>query len=126
MAVRSTPWPGVASVQVSLLGIYKGATDCNKFLDGKKVEYISTYFDTGKQTTTLPLIENSNNSYIGSYVLGQGFVISESTAKKLIGKDEKNKNVIMPYINGEEINSKFDQTPDRWIINFFERPLNIV
>jgi hypothetical protein len=125
MAVRSTPWPGVASVQVSLLGIYKGPTDCNKFLDGKKVEYISTYFDTGKQTLTLPLIENSDNSFIGSYVLGQGFVISESAAKQLIEKDEKNRNVIMPYINGEEINSKFNQTPDRWIINFFERPLNI-
>lgn len=125
MAVKSTPWPGIAEVRVSLLAVYKGEWTDDKLLDGKKVKYISTYFDEEKlQLSPKTLLQNSNCCFVGSYVLGKGFVLTELQAHQLIEKSDKNRNVIMPYINGEDMNSSYNQSPDRWIINFFDRPLN--
>ena len=125
MAVKSTPWPGIAAVSVSLLAINKGEWTQTRVLDGKKVDYISTYFDDKKDSVAISLIQNYAFSYQGSIVLGQGFIIGEEDAKTLIAKDKKNAKVIMPYINGDDLNSHFDQSPSRWIINFFDRPLSV-
>ena len=127
MAVKSTPWPGVAAVSVSLLAINKGEWRKKCVLDGKKVDYISTYFDEENNISDKSiknLLQNCNYSYIGSNVLGQGFILTEEQAKSLISRDAKNSNVVMPYMNGEDLNSRFDQSPSRWIINFFDKPLN--
>lgn len=125
MAVKSTPWPGVAAVSVSLLAINKGDWKGIKLLDGRKVDYISTYFDeeniTGK---TYTICQNLDFSYVGSTVLGQGFIVSEEYAKSLINQNSKYSKVVMQYINGDDLNSRFDQSPSRWIINFFDRPLD--
>lgn len=124
MAVKSTPWPGVAAVSVSLLAIKKGEWKEHRLLDGKKVDYISTYFDDVKTSTSFTLMQNIERSYQGSIVLGQGFVLTEEEAKSLIAKDNKNAKIIMPYINGEDLNSDYNQSASRWIINFYNRPLN--
>jgi hypothetical protein len=39
-------------------------------------------------------------------------------AQTLIEKDPKNKDVLFPYLNGEDLNSRPDQSPSRWVINF--------
>lgn len=31
---------------------------------------------------------------------------------------------MFPYLNGEDLNSRPDQSPSRWVINFFDWPLN--
>lgn len=124
MAVKSTPWPGVAAVSVSLLSINKGEWNGTKLLDGKKVDYISTYFDDEDKSESYTLAQNYDYSEQGSLVLGQGFILTETEAKILISKEEKNKKVIMPYINGDDLNSNYDQSASRWIINFFDRPLD--
>ena len=46
-------------------------------------------------------------------------------AYRLISKNAKNKEVLFPYLNGEDLNSRPDQSPSRWIINFFDWPLNM-
>ena len=124
MAVKSTPWPGVAAVSVSLLAINKGKWNGTRLLDGKKVDYISTFFDEAVASNSISLAQNYEYSEQGSLVLGQGFIISSESAQSFIKEDERNKNIIMPYINGDDLNSNYDQKASRWIINFFDRPLN--
>jgi hypothetical protein len=42
-------------------------------------------------------------------------------AERLIEKNPKNKEVLFPYLNGEDLNTNPDQAPSRWVINFDER-----
>ena len=67
---------------------------------------------------------NANQSFIGSYVLGMGFTMSEKEAKAFIAKDPKNAEVLFPYLNGEDLNSSPEQKASRWVINFFDWPLD--
>ena len=52
-----------------------------------------------------------------------GFVLTPDEAAALIEKDERNRQVLFPYLNGEDLNSRPDQSPSRWVINFFDYPL---
>jgi hypothetical protein len=125
MAVRSRPWPGAAAVEVSLAAIYKGAWQGKKLLDGKPVPYISTYFDDQLSIgNPYPLAANADKSFQGSIVLGQGFVLTTEEAQALIARNPKNKDVLYPYLNGEDLNSRSDQSPSRWVINFKDWPLD--
>jgi hypothetical protein len=45
-------------------------------------------------------------------------------ARRLIDKDLCNRDVLFPYLNGEDLNSRPDQSPSRWLINFFDWPLD--
>ena len=31
--------------------------------------------------------------------------------------------MLFPYLNGEDLNSRPDQSPSRWVINFFDWPI---
>jgi hypothetical protein len=53
-----------------------------------------------------------------------GFVLSTEEAQALIARDGRNKEVIFPYLNGEDLNSRPDQSPSRYVINFRDWPLN--
>ena len=53
-----------------------------------------------------------------------GFVLDPDEARRLIEKDPHNKEVLFPYLNGEDLNSRPDQSPRRWVINFFDWPLD--
>jgi hypothetical protein len=53
-----------------------------------------------------------------------GFVLEPGEAQLLIEKDPRNKDVLFPYLNGEDLNSRPDQSPSRWVINFFDWPLD--
>ncbi|MFV9646354.1 MAG: Eco57I restriction-modification methylase domain-containing protein, partial [Desulfobacterales bacterium] len=123
-AIRSMPWPGQAAVSVSLLAIKNGNFFGKRNLDGNKVDVITTYLDDSEDLAKpYPLMQNSDKSFIGSYVLGKGFVISHEKAHALIEKDSKNRDVLFPYLIGKDLNSQPDQSPSRWIINFFDWPI---
>jgi hypothetical protein len=56
-------------------------------------------------------------------LLGLGFTLSPDEAQQLIVKDPRNSQVLLPYLNGQDLNSNPDQSPSRWVINFFDWPL---
>lgn len=125
MAVRSRRWPGAAAVEVSLAAIYKGQWQGLRKLDGKEVDFISTYFDDQlSMGNPYPLAENEGKSFVGSYVLGKGFLLEPEQAEALIARNPKNRDVLFPYLNGEDLNSRSDQSPSRWVINFSDWPLD--
>jgi hypothetical protein len=45
-----------------------------------------------------------------------GFVLEPEEAQRLL--DPRNRDVLAPYVNGADLNSHWDHSPGRWVINF--------
>ncbi len=124
MAVRGVRWPGAANLVVSLLAIHKGEWSGLKMLDDQPVQHINTFFEEGVQVGEPNAVaENRNSIYQGSIFLGDGFLLTHDEADQLRASDSRNADVIMPIINGKELNNNPDQAPGRSIINFRDWPL---
>lgn len=41
-----------------------------------------------------------------------------------IAKNPRNRDCLFPYLNGQDLNSDIEQQPRRWVINFFDWPLD--
>jgi hypothetical protein len=118
-AVKGMKWPGLAAVEVSLITLYKGNWKGKFFLNGKQTDQISPFLDEADNTgTPFPLFANDGKSFQGSIILGMGFVLDPNEAESLISIDPKNKDVILPYLNGDDLNNNPDQSPSRFVINF--------
>lgn len=123
-AVRSMKWPGLAAVEVSLVTIHKGEWNKSFVLNQKEVNQITSYLDDNIPLgDPYPLKTNERKSFQGSIVLGSGFVLTPKEAKQLIEKNQKNRDVLFPYLNGDDLNNQIDQSPTRWVINFNDWPL---
>lgn len=124
-AVPSRKWPGTASLEVAHVWLRHGNWRGLYMLDDKSVEGITSFLTSPGTVRGKPqiLIANADKSFIGSYVLGMGFVLTPNEAQALIEKDPHNRDVLFPYLNGEDLNSRPDQSPSRWVINFHDWPL---
>lgn len=120
-AVRGIKWPGRANLVVSLVGFHKGIWKGKCSLDNRDVQVISSYLeDSLDGGDPVKLIENSDRIYQGSIFLGDGFLISHEEAERHIHADSSNRDVIFKVINGDELNSRPDQEPQRSVINFHD------
>lgn len=120
-AVPSKQWPGRASLDVALIAIQKGKWKGEHLLDSGEVDKINSYLsDEEPLPDPLPLEVNEGRSFQGSIVLGMGFVLKPKKAQELIEKDERNEEVLFPYLTGADITGISDQAPSRWVINFFD------
>lgn len=131
-ATPSVKWPGrgrgKASLEIAQIWLRNGAWQSQYFLEEQPVNGAITSYLTPPgaiQGKPYVLAANENKSFIGSYVLGLGFVLQPEEAQALIQKDPRNRDVLFPYLNGEDVNSRPDQSPSRWVINFFDWPLAI-
>ncbi|MBW2663081.1 MAG: N-6 DNA methylase [Deltaproteobacteria bacterium] len=124
-AVSSMKWPGVAAVEVSLVGVYKGKWNLACALDSKKVPFISSYLDDSKLTASPKVLhQNMSKCFMGSTVVGPGFILSNIEAQNLLENDYKYSDVIFPYLNGRDLNTSYDQLASRKIINLFDFTIN--
>ncbi|QNA44297.1 Eco57I restriction-modification methylase domain-containing protein [Lacibacter sediminis] len=125
-ALKRIQWPGVANVDVSLISINKSQSwYAPKILNGNQVQNITPYLtDELSNVAAHELSINSDKSFVGSFILGLGFLIDIEKANEIISKDEKYNEVLFPYLNGEDLNSNIDQLPSRYVINFFDWPVN--
>lgn len=123
-AIASQPWPGVASLEVSLVWLSRRSWHGPFLLNHAETPGITPYLTSTSSVSGNPyrLKANEGKSFQGSIVLGMGFVLSPDEAHTLIAKDPRNKDVLFPYLNGEDLNSRPDQSPSRWVINFFDWP----
>jgi hypothetical protein len=125
----SQKWPGTANLEVALVWWSKSIWQGVFLLKGKKVDCITSYLTESSQTpigsgTPYRLLSNSDKSFIGSYVLGMGFIMEPEEALAWIEKNPQNKDVLFPYLNGQDLNTHPEQQPSRWVINFFDWPLD--
>lgn len=125
-AVSSRKWPGSANLEVAEVWVRRGGWRGEHSLDDRVVGGITPLLTEPGKVTGKPfrLAANAGKSFIGSYVLGMGFVMTPEAAEALIRKDERNRDVLFPYLNGEDLNSRWDQSPSRWVINFRDWPLD--
>ena len=83
-------------------------------LDGNRVAGITPSLDPQSRMRGNPyrLAANAGQSFQGSIVLGTGFIVDPEEAQDLIAKDPRNKAVLFPYLNGEDLNSRWDHTAE--------------
>ncbi len=123
-AVKSTKWPGEASLEIAKVWATKDDWSGCHTLDGLAVRGITPTLDPASRVSGNPerLAANAGRSFIGSYVLGMGFTITPEEAAGLIDRDPRNSEVLFPYLNGDDLNSHPRQQASRWIVNFFDWP----
>lgn len=122
-AVKSMRWPGIAAVEVALVTITKQKWKGKFVLAGKEVKTITPYLDDAATLgNPFQLKQNGGKAFQGSIPLGKGFVLENNEAHNLIAKNPKNRDVLFPYLNGDDLNNNPDQSSSRWVINFFDWP----
>ena len=91
-----------------------------RVLDGESVKVIIPTLDPESRVSGNPyrLEANSGQCFQGSVVLGTGFILEPPEARALIDTDQRNQDVVFPYLNGEDLNSRPDTSASRWVINF--------
>jgi hypothetical protein len=126
-AIKSEPWPSKSAVlQYCAIWMSRAPVgkDAERKLDGQPVVGISPSLDAVSRALghAARLTLNGGISYIGSYVLGMGFTMEPERAQELIVRDQRNVEVLFPYLNGQDLNSRPDCSGSRWIINFHDWP----
>lgn len=131
-ARRRVKWPGMAAVVVSIIHIFKGRVAKSRRLDETDVATITAFlFHRGEHADPIRLAENSGSSFVGSYILGMGFTFDDTDKngvatplaemQRLVKKHPQNREVILPYIGGEEVNTSPTHAHHRYVIDFGER-----
>ena len=121
-AYPSEAWPGKAAVITTRVHVKKGEWSASRRISGRSVSTISSYLSDQIEWTPNKLSTNSAGAFIGSYVNGMGFVLTEEQAKKMIMANSANERVLFPYLNGQDLYSNSAQKASRWIINFWDWP----
>lgn len=124
--VPSRKWEGSASLEVAYVWLQKGQWHNKYYLDDKTVTGITSYLTIPGKAVGKPyrLFDNKSKSFQGSNIVGMGFVMTLEEAQALIEKDPRNKDVLFPYLNGQDLNFNPDQSPSRWVINFHDWALD--
>ena len=125
-SIQSKPWP-VSSANLEYAAVWgiKGtvpdiiAKDC----DGAEVVRISTLLEPHGRVMGNPvaLKENQNISFIGCNIVGKGFIVTRNQVNEWVKADSRNKEVLFPYLNGDDLNSNPDSSASRWVIDFNDR-----
>ena len=119
-AIPTMRWPGSASLDIAQIWISKKAHLGKCTLCGELVDTITPHLTAGGAHYRQPqrLRSNEHLSYLGSKNTGMGFILDLEEAASLLAKDGKNGKVVLPYLNGEDLNSHPQQSASRWAIFF--------
>ncbi|MEU3862545.1 DNA methyltransferase [Streptomyces sp. NPDC028722] len=125
-AVQSRSWPATsANLEYAAIWGTCGPVppDAPRVVDDIVAKRISTLLEPTGRTDGTPvrLRENAGIAFQGCIVLGMGFVLDPEEAAAWINADPRNAEVLFPYLNGEDLNSRADVTPSRWVIDLNDR-----
>jgi hypothetical protein len=124
-AFPDEPWPNRAAVVTSRVHVHRGEWSAKRYLKKREVPYVSAFFSDHEETTPETLATNEEIVFQGSIVLGMGFVIDDrEEVDRMLDEDPRNAEVIFPYLTGKDLNSDPEQRPSRWVINFWDWPLD--
>ena len=125
-AIQSRPWPSQsANLEYAAVWGTRGnlAATVRPVCDDAPVAHISTLLEPEGRVTGRPeqLTENAGIAFQGCVVLGTGFILESEEAQTWIAQDPRNAEVIFPYLNGKDLNSRPDCSASRWVVDFNER-----
>ncbi|WP_438388965.1 Eco57I restriction-modification methylase domain-containing protein [Actinopolyspora saharensis] len=124
-SIKSNPWPS-KSAALEYCGVWISRSDLHesaeRVAEGVVVPAISTSLDPLSRTGDNPwkLLRNKGYVFEGSKVTGLGFVVDFESAHNLLSLDSSNRDVLFPYLNGEDVNSRSDCSASRWVVDFRE------
>ncbi|WP_329050011.1 hypothetical protein OG738_44155 [Amycolatopsis sp. NBC_01488] len=122
-AIQSRSWPA-SSANLEYAAAWGTlspvADDVPRVADDIEVRRISTLLEPVGRAEGNPirLNENSGIAFQGCIVLGMGFVLDITEAQEWLAADPRNAEVLFPYLNGEDVNSRPDASASRWVIDF--------
>lgn len=122
-AIQSRSWPA-ASANLEYAAVWGTrapvSPDVPRISDDEPTRRISTLLEPAGRVEGHPvrLTENEGIAFIGCYVLGMGFILEPEEAEQWIAADPRNADVLFPYLNGEDLNSRPDGSASRWVIDF--------
>ncbi|MEU9001628.1 DNA methyltransferase [Streptomyces sp. NPDC048551] len=129
-AIQSRSWPA-ASANLEYAAVWGSRADVNSTVPrivaevekDIEVERISTLLEPGGRVDSNPvrLAKNVGIAFQGCIVLGMGFVLEPDEVAAWIEADPRNEEVLFPYLNGEDLNSRPNSSPSRWVIDFNDR-----
>src|SRR6185437_7011791 len=118
-AIKSIKWPGLAAVDISMIGISREISNIEYSLNLRKVNHISSFLDENQHLSEpYVLFSNVNKSFKGVSVYGDGFILNETKYNELLSENEVNAQAISLYLDGDDLNSYPKQLPTRFVINF--------
>jgi hypothetical protein len=120
-AYPNEPWPGKAAVVTSRVHVHKGEWRGERSLLGQPVPFISAFLSEREEWSPKRLKAAQNIAFVGC-VLGKGFVLSPDDAQRMLDADPRNRDVVFPYLSGEDVNSNPTHRPSRWVISFWDWP----
>jgi hypothetical protein len=123
-AWKSRPWPGDASIEVAEIWLkINGLPEC--VLDGLRVEAITSALSVPGRVEGRPfrLVQLKGRALQGFILWGDGFILSVGEAEELLSRDDSYGEVVFPFLNRDDLNSRADQSPSRWVISFHDWPL---
>lgn len=125
-AIQSRSWPS-QSANLEFAAVWgTHGTLSNRVMavcDDTPVPRISTLLEPAGSVKGKPerLNENQGIAFQGCIVLGKGFILDPEEAAEWIAADSRNAEVLFPYLNGDDLNSRPDCSPSRWVIDFGTR-----
>ncbi|MFH1468338.1 MAG: DNA methyltransferase [Pseudomonadota bacterium] len=129
-AQKRYKWPGRAAVVVSVVHVHKGRWAGVRVLDCREVDEITAFlFHTGGHEDPAMLTANKGKSFIGNFINGPGFTFDDKVngassiqiLEELLETEPSCREVVFPYIGGEEVLTDPRATYRRWCINFHDR-----
>lgn len=127
-AISTKDWSGEAAVDVCIVCWTVIPPRPTRFvLDGKEVSGITPSLKAGSHhRKALKLRGNKGICFQGFLTRGMGFVIEPKEADELLSKGTQYRNVVVPYLGGEDVMATISQTPTRWVIDFADLSLENV
>ncbi|HEY1937653.1 MAG TPA: DNA methyltransferase [Candidatus Angelobacter sp.] len=137
-AISSQPWSGEAVVHVSIVNWIKGEQEGPKTLfelvgndrQGPwKAEELPSINSSLSFTTDVSSAKrlkvniDSKTCFQGQTHGHEGFLLSPERALALLKEDEKNLDVIFPFLTANDLLSTFPPLPKRYVIDFHPRDL---
>jgi len=123
-AVSSAPWPGGANLEMATVWALRNGWAGNYVLDRADVGGITPGLTVRSRIegNAHRLHANQDRSFQGTGVIGIGFVLTSDEAGALLAADPRNRDVVRPYLVGEDLNQRPDCSPSRWVIDFRDWP----
>ncbi|MDN5698734.1 MAG: hypothetical protein L0G85_00285 [Kocuria sp.] len=122
-AIRRQPWPGKASVIVSVVWVHIGQWHGSVRLGDEPVGSITSSLEEDHQLRRPhKLTELKGRFAQGQDVMGRGFELTEAERAALLQADPALDEVILPLFNGKDLNQMPTLAPYRWVIYFRDWP----
>ena len=115
-----------------MVHVAKQRNPCRCLLDGAEVAHIGPFLQSWKgQDDLVPLDDNRGKAFIGLFLRGMGFTFDDrggrsdasptAEMQRLIAANPRCREVVLPYIGGDEVNTRATHDPQRWLIHFASR-----